>query len=45
MEECEKKISASYNSLKKNKYVLQSILMHEGSPDAGHYYAYIYNFE
>ncbi|CAD8069802.1 unnamed protein product [Paramecium sonneborni] len=41
----ELKISHSYNQLKKQKYVLQSILMHEGSPDAGHYFAYIYNFD
>ncbi|CAD8145218.1 unnamed protein product [Paramecium octaurelia] len=39
------KISQSYNNLKKQKYILQSILMHEGSPDAGHYFAYIYNFD
>ncbi|CAD8158155.1 unnamed protein product [Paramecium octaurelia] len=43
--EIEQKISESYNSLKKQKYILQSILMHEGNPDAGHYYAYIYNLD
>ncbi|CAD8153581.1 unnamed protein product [Paramecium pentaurelia] len=43
--EIELKISESYNSLKKQKYILQSILMHEGNPDAGHYFAYIYNLD
>ncbi|CAD8074360.1 unnamed protein product [Paramecium sonneborni] len=38
-------ISNSYNQLKKQKYVLQSILMHDGSYYAGHYFAYIYNFD
>ncbi|CAK77068.1 unnamed protein product (macronuclear) [Paramecium tetraurelia] len=41
--ELESKISSSYNNLKKQKYILQSILMHEGSPDGGHYFAYIYD--
>ncbi|CAD8129901.1 unnamed protein product [Paramecium sonneborni] len=36
--EPEQKISESYNSLKKSKDVQQSILMHEGNPDAGYYF-------
>ncbi|CAD8068078.1 unnamed protein product [Paramecium primaurelia] len=43
--ETELKISQSYNNLKKQKYILQSILMHEGSPNAGHYFVYIYNID
>jgi ubiquitin carboxyl-terminal hydrolase 25/28 len=29
--------------MKKHKYLLHSILIHEGAADTGHYYAYIYN--
>lgn len=32
-----------YSKLKKHKYVLQSILIHTGMADLGHYYAYIHN--
>lgn len=31
-----------YGSLKKHKYIIHSILIHEGAADTGHYYAYIY---
>lgn len=29
--------------MKKHKYYLQSILIHEGAAESGHYYTYIYN--
>ena len=30
--------------MKKHKYILLAILMHEGQADSGHYYAYINNY-
>ncbi|CAD8097227.1 unnamed protein product [Paramecium primaurelia] len=40
----EEKIQASYNNFKGNKYYLQSILIHEGMANSGHYYTYIKDF-
>ncbi|CAD8113472.1 unnamed protein product [Paramecium sonneborni] len=40
----EEKIQASYNNFKENKYHLQSILIHEGMANSGHYYTYIKDF-
>ncbi|CAD8082901.1 unnamed protein product [Paramecium primaurelia] len=40
----EDKIQASYNNFKGNKYNLQSILIHEGMANSGHYYTYIKDF-
>ncbi|CAK57501.1 unnamed protein product (macronuclear) [Paramecium tetraurelia] len=37
-------IQNNYDDLKEYKYVLQSILMHIGSADCGHYYTYIKDF-
>ncbi|CAD8115843.1 unnamed protein product [Paramecium sonneborni] len=42
--ELENKIQASYNDLKKHKYLLQSILIHDGQANSGHYYSYIRDF-
>lgn len=39
----EQQISASYESLKLNPYHLHAILVHEGSGDSGHYYAFIFD--
>ncbi|CAD8082254.1 unnamed protein product [Paramecium primaurelia] len=43
-DDLEKKIQASYNDLKKHKYLLQSILIHDGQANSGHYYTYIKDF-
>ncbi|CAD8199682.1 unnamed protein product [Paramecium octaurelia] len=40
----EDKIQASYNNFKGNKYQLQSVLIHEGMANSGHYYTYIKDF-
>ncbi|CAK58035.1 unnamed protein product (macronuclear) [Paramecium tetraurelia] len=40
----EGKIQESYNNFKKYKYHLQSILIHEGMANSGHYYTYIKDF-
>ncbi len=34
-----------YSSMKKYKYFLSSILVHDGRADSGHYYSYIYDFD
>jgi ubiquitin carboxyl-terminal hydrolase 25/28 len=42
----QKKLDKAYSGLNKRKYVLQSILMHDGQyAESGHYYTYIYDFE
>ncbi|CAD8205429.1 unnamed protein product [Paramecium octaurelia] len=43
-DELENQIQASYNDLKKHKYLLQSILIHDGQANSGHYYTYIKDF-
>ncbi|CAK60951.1 unnamed protein product (macronuclear) [Paramecium tetraurelia] len=43
-DELENKIQVSYNDLKKHKYLLQSILIHDGQANSGHYYTYIKDF-
>ncbi|KAM3142595.1 hypothetical protein pb186bvf_005254 [Paramecium bursaria] len=42
-QELEAQKQASFNGLRKTKYTLQSILIHEGMANSGHYYAYIYD--
>jgi len=38
------KIKDSYKEMNENPYILHSIWAHSGSPESGHYYAYIYDF-
>ena len=39
--EMEKKIAKSYDGLEKNKYSLFSVIVHEGTPESGHYYCFV----
>eukprot|EP01016_Furgasonia_blochmanni_P000607 TRINITY_DN10165_c0_g1_i11.p1 TRINITY_DN10165_c0_g1~~TRINITY_DN10165_c0_g1_i11.p1 ORF type:complete len:438 (+),score=99.94 TRINITY_DN10165_c0_g1_i11:105-1418(+) len=41
----QEKIEELYKDLKKHKYILLSILIHEGNAELGHYYAYIHDYE
>lgn len=34
-----------YSNMKKYKYLLSSILIHDGSADSGHYYSYIFDHD
>lgn len=34
-----------YSNMKKYKYLLSSILIHDGSADSGHYYSYIFDLD
>ncbi|CAD8202909.1 unnamed protein product [Paramecium octaurelia] len=43
-DDIEKQIQTNFDDLKNYKYVLQSILMHNGQADCGHYYTYIKDF-
>ncbi|CAK67183.1 unnamed protein product (macronuclear) [Paramecium tetraurelia] len=43
LDEINQKIEDLYAIMKKYKYFLQSILIHEGAAESGHYYTYIYN--
>ncbi|KAM3127725.1 hypothetical protein pb186bvf_020157 [Paramecium bursaria] len=43
LDELSKQIERLYAIMKKHKYYLQSILIHEGAAESGHYYTYIYN--
>lgn len=38
-------IEESFDEFRGSRYLLQSILMHEGSAESGHYYSYIFDFE
>ncbi|CAD8083486.1 unnamed protein product [Paramecium primaurelia] len=44
IDELEIKIQSNYNDLKKHKYLLQSILIHDGQANSGHFYTYIKDF-
>ena len=37
-------INSSCNEFKNTKYILQTILIHDGSADEGHYYCFIFDF-
>ncbi|CAD8127523.1 unnamed protein product [Paramecium sonneborni] len=43
LDQINQKIEDLYAIMKKYKYFLQSILIHEGAAESGHYYTYIYN--
>lgn len=45
MSKIQKEIDSSYNEFKKTKYILQSILIHDGWADGGHYYGFIFDFQ
>ncbi|CAD8166466.1 unnamed protein product [Paramecium pentaurelia] len=42
--ELQNQIQSNYNDLKKHKYLLQSILIHDGQANSGHFYTYIKDF-
>ncbi|KAL4443149.1 hypothetical protein ABPG74_002216 [Tetrahymena malaccensis] len=41
IKQLENKINESYNGFKKDKYLLQSVIIHDGQADSGHYYSFI----
>eukprot|EP01022_Parablepharisma_sp_SALTPOND_P001351 TRINITY_DN106156_c1_g1_i1.p1 TRINITY_DN106156_c1_g1~~TRINITY_DN106156_c1_g1_i1.p1 ORF type:complete len:938 (-),score=127.57 TRINITY_DN106156_c1_g1_i1:56-2869(-) len=43
--ELEDIVEHSYDNLKEHEYVLQTILVHAGQADSGHYYCFIYDYE
>lgn len=41
IKQLESKISDSYTAFKKEKYILQTVIIHDGQADSGHYYSFI----
>jgi ubiquitin carboxyl-terminal hydrolase 25/28 len=45
IEKIEEEIEKCYESIRTEPYILNSILIHEGSAEMGHYYSYVFDIE